>query len=69
MRLGTALGNLLLFAPVTAFLALLFTGSTTFTSRTRVKREIAAYVPILAGLFGGGVVMLVIGTVAKLLGA
>ena len=52
-----ALVDLLCFAPITAFLALNFTGSTTFTSRTGVKREIAAYVPWMAGLFAVGLLL------------
>jgi hypothetical protein len=35
--------------PVTAYLALNFTGSTPFTSRSGVKREIFKYVPVMAG--------------------
>ena len=40
---------------VTAFLCLNFTGSTTFTSRSGVKTEIFRYVPVMAVLFGSGV--------------
>ena len=36
---------LLIIPAVTAYLALNFTGSTTFTSRTGVKKEIFRYVP------------------------
>jgi hypothetical protein len=43
--------------PLTAYLALNFTGSTTFTSRTGVRREIFRYVPIMAWLAGTGVVL------------
>lgn len=41
----------LLMAPWVAFLALNFTGSTTFTSRTGVRREIFRYIPIIAVTF------------------
>ena len=41
----------LLIAPWVAFLALNFTGSTTFTSRTGVRREIFRYIPIIAVTF------------------
>jgi hypothetical protein len=37
---------------VTAFIALNFTGSSTFTSRTGVKKEIYAYIPAMAWMFG-----------------
>jgi hypothetical protein len=54
---------------VTAFLALNFTGSTTFTSRTGVRREIFAYVPIMAWSFGAGVLSVVVLTLIRALGA
>jgi hypothetical protein len=40
---------------VTAFLALNFTGSTPFASRSGVRREIFTYIPVMAVLFGTGV--------------
>ncbi len=55
LRVGAALTLLLALPPITAFLALLFTGSTTFTSRSGVRREIFTYIRPLAWLFGGGV--------------
>jgi len=55
LRLGGALAYLLPLPPVTAFLALNFTGSTTFTSRSGVRREIFTYVPVMAWTFGIGV--------------
>ena len=56
-RVGGALTFLLAMPPVTAFLALNFTGSTTFTSRTGVRREIFTYIPIMAWMFGIGIVL------------
>jgi hypothetical protein len=44
----------------TAYLALNFTGCTTFTSRTGVKKEIYRYVPIIALLAGCGILLLMI---------
>jgi ABC-type dipeptide/oligopeptide/nickel transport system permease component len=41
---------------VTAYLALNFTGSTTYTSRTGVKKEIFRYVPVMVILAVLGVV-------------
>ncbi len=52
---GQALEFLLAMPAVTAFLSLNFTGSTTFTSRTGVKREMFAYIPAMAWTFGIGV--------------
>jgi len=57
LRVGRALAFLLIWPPVTAFLALNFTGSTTFTSRSGVRREIFTYIPIMAWTFGLGLVL------------
>jgi hypothetical protein len=51
-----ALSLLLIGTSITAFLALNFTGATTFTSRSGVRREIFTYIPIMAGLGGIGIV-------------
>jgi hypothetical protein len=51
----------LLMAPAIAFLALNFTGSSTFTSRLGVKREINQYIPIMAWTFGVGLVTMILG--------
>jgi hypothetical protein len=56
------LAVLLTLPPITAYLALNFTGSTTFTSRSGVRREIYAYVPVMAWMFGAGLVLTVITT-------
>jgi hypothetical protein len=55
LRVGEVLTYLLPLPPVTAFLALNFTGSTTFTSRSGVRREMFAYIPVMAWTFGIGV--------------
>lgn len=60
VRAAMALAYLLAMPPVTAFLALNFTGSTTFTSRTGVRREIFAYVPTMAWMFGIGLVLTIV---------
>jgi hypothetical protein len=57
LRAGRALTLLLPLPPVTAYLALNFTGSTTFTSRSGVRREIFTYVPIMAWMLGIGMVL------------
>jgi hypothetical protein len=59
LRLGWALAYLLAMPPVTAYLALNFTGSTTFTSKSGVRREMMRYIPIMAWTFGVGVVLTV----------
>jgi hypothetical protein len=51
VTLALAILPALLMAPWVAFLALNFTGSTTFTSRTGVRREIFRYIPIIAVTF------------------
>jgi hypothetical protein len=56
MRIAGALATLLLLPPLTAYIALNFTGATTFTSRTGVRREIFAYAPVMAWMFGIGLV-------------
>jgi hypothetical protein len=56
-RIGWALANALVLPPVTAYLALNFTGSTTFTSRTGVRKEIFRYGPSMAWMFGIGVIL------------
>ena len=59
---------LLLIPAVTAYLALNFTGSTTFTSRTGVRKEIFRYVPVMALMAGVGVVLGIILGASRLLG-
>ncbi len=54
-RLLSALPYALALPAMVSFIALNFTGSTTFTSLTRVKREMFTYIPYIAALFGLGV--------------
>ncbi len=56
LRIALGLALALALPPVTAYLALNFTGATTFTSKSGVKREMARYIPVMTGLFGSGVV-------------
>jgi len=46
--------------PVTAYLALNFTGSTPFTSRSGVRREMFAYIPVMVLAFGTGIVLTIV---------
>ena len=57
VRALEAIAPLLVWPPVVAFLALNFTGSTTFTSKTGVQREIFQYVRGIAWTFGIGLVL------------
>jgi hypothetical protein len=59
-RVGQALEFLLAMPAVTAFIALNFTGSTTFTSRSGVKREMFAYIPAMAWTFGTGLLLAIL---------
>ncbi len=68
LPLARALMYLLAVPPAVAYLALLFTGSTTFTSRTGVRREIFAYIPVMAWMFGAGVLLALIVFAAQLWG-
>jgi hypothetical protein len=53
-RVSWSLALMSVWPPVTAFIALNFTGATTFTSRSGVRREIFRYVPAMAWMFGVG---------------
>lgn len=57
LRSAWALVYALLIPSITAYLTLNFTGSTTFTSRTGVQREMFAYIPAMAWMFGIGLVL------------
>jgi hypothetical protein len=59
-RLGQALEFLLAMPALSAFIALNFTGSTTFTSRSGVKREMFTYIPAMAWTFGTGILLVII---------
>jgi hypothetical protein len=63
-----AIVPLLIVPAVTAYLALNFTGCTTFTSRTGVKKEIFRYVPVMAVMAGLGIVAGIILGISRLLG-
>jgi hypothetical protein len=67
-RVGWALAYLLAMPPMTAYLALNFTGSTTFTSRTGVRREMSTYIRPMALSFGLGVVFTLASTIVQWIG-
>lgn len=59
---------LLVFPAVTAYVSLNFTGATPFTSKTGVRLEMNRYIPVMAWLFGSGIVLTIILRVLNLLG-
>jgi hypothetical protein len=59
---------MLTFPAITAFLTLNFTGSTTFTSKSGVKKEIFTYIPVMAWMFGIGIVISITLSLINLLG-
>jgi len=63
-----AVAALLLIPAVVAYLALNFTGCTTFTSRTGVKQEIFRYVPVMAVMAVAGTLAGIAVGVGRLLG-
>jgi hypothetical protein len=67
-RLLWTLVYLLTLPPVTAYLALNFTGATPFTSKTGVKREMFRYIRWMAVTFGTGIVLTVVLTLLNLFG-
>lgn len=60
---------LLIIPAVTAYLALNFTGSTTYTSRTGVRKEIFRYVPVMALMAGTGIILGILLGASRLAGA
>ena len=60
LRYSSALVYMFAMPPITAFFALNFTGSTTFTSVTGVQKEIYAHVPTMGRMFGAGVVLMIV---------
>ena len=67
-RIVHSLAYLFAMPPVTAFLALNFTGATPFTSPSGVKREIFRYIPGIAWTFGAGLLLSLAVTAARFLG-
>jgi hypothetical protein len=59
-QLGDLLGSMLIWSPVTAFLSLNFTGSSTYTSRTGVRREINKYIRVMAVSLIIGIILTVL---------
>jgi hypothetical protein len=64
-QVGQALAFLLAMPAATAFVALNFTGSTTFTSRSGVKREMFAYIQPMAWIFGLGILLAIVSALVR----
>ncbi len=58
----------LIIPPVVAYLALNFTGSTPFTSRTGVRKEIFRYIPVLTLMTAVGIILGILLGISRLLG-
>jgi hypothetical protein len=63
-----AAAALLIMPAVVAYFTLNFTGCTTFTSRTGVKKEIFRYVPVMALMAGTGVIVGIALGISRLIG-
>jgi len=68
LRLGQTLAYLLFIPPTTAYLALNFTGASTFTSKSGVQREMNTYIPVMAWTFGVGLALTVALFLMRVLG-
>ena len=55
LQAADAITLVLIASSITAFLALNFTGATTFTSRSGVRREMFSYIPVMAWMTVVGV--------------
>ena len=64
----SALAPLLIIPAVTAYLALNFTGSTPYSSRTGVKKEIFRYVPLMVIMAVSGVALGILPGVVRIAG-
>ncbi len=64
--LVSTLAYLVTLPPITAFLSLNFTGATTFTSRTGVRKEINTYFPVMVWMAGGGILLFITAIIISL---
>jgi len=63
-----AVGTVLVMVPAVAYIALNFTGCSTYASRTGVRREIFRYIPLLAGMAVTGLAIIVLAIIGVLAG-
>ena len=64
----STIAYMLSLPPITAFLALNFTGATTYTSRSGVQKEIFTYFPLMVWMFAGGIVFFLSSIILSLTG-
>ena len=64
--LVSTLAYVIALPPVTAFLSLNFTGATTFTSRTGVRKEINTYFPVMVWMAGVGLILFIAAIIISL---
>jgi len=64
--LVSTLAYVITLPPLTAFLSLNFTGATTFTSRSGVRKEINTYFPVMVWMAGGGVLLFIAAIIISL---
>jgi len=62
------LAYVLLISPWVGYISLNFTGASTYTSRTGVRREIFRFIPVIAVMFICGLVLLALSSVAGSMG-
>lgn len=62
---GTFLFYLLILPPISSFLAMNFTGSSTYTSLSGVKKEMRIWMPVIIGSAGTGIVFMGLKTFLK----
>ena len=66
--LASGVAIALLMVPGVAYIALNFTGCSTYASRTGVRREIFTYIPLMVGMAVTGTVLMSISIVASYMG-
>ena len=64
--LVSTLAYVITLPPVTAFLSLNFTGATTFTSRSGVRKEINTYFPAMVWMAGAGLILFIAAIIISL---
>jgi hypothetical protein len=67
-RFMAAITPLLIIPAVTAYFSLNFTGSTTFTSRTGVRKEIFRYIPVMTLMAVSGTILGIVLGLTRLMG-
>jgi hypothetical protein len=65
--LVSTLAYVITLPPLTAFLSLNFTGATTFTSRTGVRKEINTYFPAMVWMAGVGLILFIAAIIISLI--